>query len=129
AASAIHALGDLAAGTNRVRFDLPAHGRTVTVSIPGGELRLATGTDGRIKLAGTARYALVQPSVTSQVTGSGNVLTSSCRVQFTRCEFDYHLDLPAGEAANLTDGKGDIIGSGLVSRDLTAVNHSGNITL
>ncbi len=127
-AFAMHTLGDLAAGTYPVRIDLPAHGRAVTVSIDAGDLRLTSAADGQIRLHGVAQYSLFRPSVTSQAAGPGIVLTSRCR-SITQCAFNYHLDLPAGVAANLTDGSGDITASGLLNRDLTAVSHSGNITL
>jgi hypothetical protein len=128
-AFSVNVLGELSVGTNQVRFDLPARGLAVTVSIGAGDLRVTTSAGDRVKLHGVAQYSLIRPSVTAQTTGAGLVLTSRCRLSVAHCDFNYHLDLPAGGAADLIDGNGDITGTGLVSPNLTAISHSGNIKL
>jgi hypothetical protein len=128
-AFALHTLGDLAGGSYPVRFDLPAQGRAVTVSVDAGDLRVSAAAGGRVQLHGTAHYSLFQSMVASHQTSSGIVLTSTCHLSTSQCAFDYHLGLPAGVTASLSDGSGDITATDLVSTDLTATDRSGNITL
>jgi Putative adhesin len=128
-AFSLHTLGDLAAGSSPVHFQVPANGRTVTLSIEGGDVHVATSPSRLVKLHGLARYSLLRPVVGFRVTGFNIVMKSRCRLSITQCAFNYHLDLPAGVTANLIDGSGDITASYLLSQDVTAVSHSGNIRL
>lgn len=128
-ASSLSTLGDLAGGAYPVHYHVPANGRAVTLSLAGGDVRVATSAGHQVKLHGLVRYSLFRPAVLYRVTGSKIVMNSRCRLALLHCSFDYRLELPAGVAANLTDGNGDITGSYLLSRDLTAVSRSGNVTL
>ena len=127
-ASSLHTLGDLAAGSYPVHYQVPADGRTVTLSIQGGDIHVATSPSRLVKLHGLARYSLVRPIVGYRQTGFNIVMKSHC-LPLTQCAFNYHLDLPSGVSSNLTTGNGDITASYLLSQDVTALSHAGNITL
>ncbi|HEY3903312.1 MAG TPA: hypothetical protein VGM14_05390 [Streptosporangiaceae bacterium] len=128
-ATSLHTLGDLAAGSYPVHFQVPANGRTVTLSIKGGDIHVATSPSRLVKLHGRALYSLLRPVVGYRVTGFTIVMKSRCRLPITECAFNYHLALPSGVSASLTDGNGNITASYLLSQDVTAVSHAGNITL
>jgi hypothetical protein len=127
--SSLHTLGDLAAGSVPVHYQVPADGRLVTLSIAGGNVHVVTSESRLVKLHGLARYSLLRPVVVYRLTGFNIVLKSRCRLPITQCSFNYHLNLPSGVSANLTTGNGNITAKYLLSQDVTAFSHSGNITL
>jgi len=97
----------------------------VTVSVDAGDLRVSAADGDRVQLHGTAQYSLFRSMVTSHQTSSGIVLTSTCHLSTTQCAFDYHLGLPAGGTASLSDGFRRHHRHRLVSTDLTATDRSG----
>jgi hypothetical protein len=101
----------------------------VTLSIAGGDVHVATSASRLVKLHGLARYSILRPVVVYRVAGFNIVMKSRCRLPIPQCKFNYHLALPSGVNATLTTGDGDITASYLLSRDVTAVSHAGNITL
>ena len=58
-ASSLYTLGDLAAGSVPVHYQVPANGRAVTLSIAGGDLHVNTSASRLVKLHGLARYSIL----------------------------------------------------------------------
>jgi hypothetical protein len=103
-----------AQGSYRVNLAIPAHGRTVTLAVDSGQLSLGPATGGRIRLTGTATYALVRSTVTWQSTSAGVAVHSGCRQPIAGpCSFDYAVSMPAGLGAAVSTGSGNVTVLGL----------------
>ncbi len=134
-------------GSYPVRFSLPARTGTATIRVDSGQVTVQPGAPGRLGVTGTAHYALVRSQVSWQSSASGVSVTSQCRQLTGPCEFAYTVAVPAGLAADVLNGSGDMYlwslsgpvtahsGTGditagrLSSPAVTAEDGSGNITL
>src|SRR5215510_6562538 len=58
-------------GSYRVNVNIPAHGRTATLAVDSGDVRLRPGAPGRLTVAGTAHYALFRSSTRWRQTAAG----------------------------------------------------------
>ncbi len=146
--TALTAVAWVGEGSYPVNLSLPAHGRTVTVAVDSGDVRVSPGAGNRIRLIGTAHWALFRSRVRWQATPSGVVVRSQCRQPTGSCSFDYRVSVPRGLAPVISSGSGEITGAsvsgprvviknesgdititGLASKDVTAEDQSGTITL
>lgn len=116
-----------AQGSYRVNLAIPAHGRTVTLAVDAGQLSLGPAADGRIRLTGTATYALVRSTVTWQSTSAGVAVHSRCRQPIAGpCSFDYAVSMPPGLGAAVSTGSGNVTALGITGR-VTLQADSGDI--
>jgi putative adhesin len=116
-------------GSYHVRLDLPARGRSVRVSIDSGALDLISAAGGRLRVTGTAHYSLIRSTVSRRITPALVGVSTRCRSVPGVCSFSFHVGLPAGVPAYLADSAGDITGTGLTNKQLTASDSAGDITL
>jgi hypothetical protein len=115
--------------TYPVHLSLPARGGTATVHVDSGDINVRPGQAGRLGISGIARYSLVRSHVSWHTGPSGAGVRSSCRWQVTGpCSFNYTVAVPAGTAARVTDGSGDVTAQGLAGR-ASLESGSGNLTL
>jgi Toastrack DUF4097 len=134
--SALTAVAYAGLGSYRVNLAVPV-GRTATVSMDKGDLNVAPGPAGQIRVHGILRYSLVRPSVSWRRSASGVELHSSCRALVGLCLLDYAVTVPAGVRSSISDGSGDLFTSGLTgsftlndgSGDITAARTSGTPTI
>jgi hypothetical protein len=97
----------------RVSLRIPVHGPSVTVSVDSGQVGISGGAPGVVRVHGQVHYALVRPGISWQRTPSGISLQSRCHSVTGPCSFDYQVAMPAGAAADVTDGSGDLAARGL----------------
>jgi hypothetical protein len=113
-------------GSYPVHLDIPVHGRTVTVSVDSGNMRVTQAAGDRLQVTGTAHYSLVRSTVTRHTTPSGVTVSSQCHFVTGVCSFDYQVAVPAGSPAFLSDGSGDLTLRGL-SGPVNLQNQEGDI--
>lgn len=100
----------------RVDLRVPVHSRTVAVAVDSGQISLRRGTAGLVRITGTAHYALIRPSITSQSTFEQTSVRSSCRSLTWPCSFDYAVAIPGGVDTKISDAVGHLTASGLGGR-------------
>lgn len=102
-------------GSYRIRLDLPAHGSTVTLASDSGDMAVSPAAGDRIRLRGTAHWALIRSRVTWHRTPSGVAVRSQCRQWTGSCSFDYRATVPGGLATVLSVASGNLIVQGLTA--------------
>lgn len=110
-----------------VQLDLPIHGKAVTVGVDSGNMTVTGAAGHRLRLTGTAHYSLVRSTVTWRSGRSGVTVSSRCHFVTGECSFVYHVALPAGTRALLSNSSGDLTLRGLAGH-VDAASGSGNIT-
>ena len=125
--TALTAVAYAGLGSYRVNLAVPAVGRTATVSMDNGDLNVAPGPAGQIRVHSILRYSLVRPSVSWRRSASGVVLHSRCRTPVGLCLLDYAVTVPAGVRSSVSDGSGDLFATGLTG-SFTLNDGSGDIT-
>lgn len=127
--SALTAVAWAGQDTYPVHLSLPARGGTATVHVDSGNITVRPGQAGRLGITGIARYSLERSHVGWHTGPSGVAVRSSCRWQWAGpCSFDYTVAVPAGTAARVTDGSGDVTAQGLAGQ-VHLESGSGNLTL
>lgn len=126
---ALHEVAYVAQGSYPVRVDVPAHGRPVTVAVDAGNVALGQAAADRLRLTGTAHYALFRSTVTWSGGASGFTVNSRCHFVLGQCSFSYTGALPAGSAVVLDIGSGTITLTGITGARVTANAGSGGVTL
>jgi hypothetical protein len=116
--TALTAVALIGVGSYPVSLDLPARGRTVTLAVDSGDMRISPDASNRIRLRGTARWALIRSRVTWQRTSAGVVVRSQCRQPTGSCSFDYQVSLPRDLPTVLSSGSGDLTVQGLAGHAL-----------
>jgi hypothetical protein len=116
-------------GSYPVRLDVPVPGPAIQVSVDSGNLGVGQAAGDRLRLTGTARYALVRSTVTWSATRAGVSVVSRCHFVTGECSFNYRLTLPTRARVVLSDGSGDITCTGLTSTDVAVADDSGSVTL
>src|SRR5215472_8554796 len=115
-------------GSYLVNLSIPVHGRTATLAVDSGDVRLRPGNPGWLTVTGTARYALFRSTNSSRQTAAGPVVASRCHQVTGPCSFDYTVTLPAGLAVRASDGSGDLSVQRLAG-PLVLSTGSGNVTI
>ena len=109
-----------------VRLAVPVHGSTVNLSADDADVRVTQAPGSQLLLTGTARYSLIQSTVTWHNTRSGVIVTPRCHFFIGNCTFDFHAVVPAGKRALISAGSGDVTLTDL-SGPVSATTGSGNI--
>ena len=115
----------LGCGQLRVNLDVATRGRPVSLTVGAGELSIGPGTPGRLRVTGTARYALTRSTVRRQSGPAGVSISSRCRQLTGPCSFAYAVAVPPRGIAAVEDSAGDMTASGLTGVTFRA--GSGNI--
>jgi hypothetical protein len=132
-------------GSYPVRLVVPVHGSTVSLSTSAADMQVTQAARSTLWLTGKARYSLVRSTVTWHATPSGVIVSPRCHFFVGDCSFSFHVVLPAGRRAVLSDGSGNLtlrgltgpvsVGSGsgdvqanLLSGTVSLQTGSGNIT-
>jgi hypothetical protein len=113
-------------GSYRVNLDVATRGRPASLTVDSGELSIGPGAPGRLRVTGTARYALARSVVKWQSGPAGVSVSSRCRQLTGPCSFDYAVAVPPVGIAAVEDSSGDMTARGLTGR-LTLRAGSGNI--
>jgi Putative adhesin len=113
-------------GSYRVNLDVATRGRPVSLTVDSGELSIGPGAPGRLRVTGTARYALARSAVTWQSGPAGVSVSSRCRQLTGPCSFAYAVAVPPGGIARVDDSSGDLTASGLAG-PLTVQAGSGDV--
>lgn len=124
-------------GSYPVSLSIPVHGRTATIAVDSGQLRVGPAAGDALQLTGTAHYALVRSRVTWTSTASGVSVRSQCEFPTGPCSFNFQVAVPAGRRAVVSDGSGDVTLSRLAgpvrvgddSGDVHATALSGGVTI
>jgi hypothetical protein len=124
--TALSAVAWAAQGSYRVNRDVATHGRPVSLTVDSGELSIGPGAPGRLRVTGTARYALDRSVVRWQPGPAGVSVSSRCRQLTGPCSFAYAVAVPPGGTAAVEDSSGDMTARGLTGR-LTLRAGSGNV--
>jgi hypothetical protein len=124
--TALSAVAWAAQGSYRVNLDVATHGRPVSLTVGSGELSIRPGAPGRLRVTGTARYALVRSVVRWQSGPAGVSVSSRCRQLTGPCSFAYAVAVPPAGIAAVEDSSGDMTARGLTGR-LTFRAGSGNV--
>ena len=124
--TALTAVAWAAQGSYRVNLDVATRGRPVSLTVGAGELSIGPGTPGRLRVTGTARYALTRSTVRRQSGPAGVSISSRCRQLTGPCSFAYAVAVPPRGIAAIEDSSGDMTARGLTG-PLTLRAGSGNI--
>lgn len=124
--TALTAVAWAAQGSYRVNLDIATRGRPASLTVGAGELSIGPGAPGRLRVTGTARYALARSVVKWQSGPAGASVSSRCRQLTGPCSFVYAVAVPPGGIAAVEDSSGDMTASGLTGR-LTLQAGSGNV--
>jgi hypothetical protein len=124
--TALTAVAWAAQGSYRVNLDVATRGRPVSLTVDSGELSIGPGAPGRLRVTGTARYALARSTVKWQSGPAGVSVSSRCRQLTGPCSFAYAVAVPPGGIAVVEDSSGDMTVRGLAGR-LTLRAGSGNV--
>jgi len=109
-----------------VRLAVPVHGSTVNLSADDADVRVTQAPGSQLLLTGTARYSLIQSTVTWHNTRSGVIVTPRCHFFIGNCTFDFHAVMPEGKRALISAGSGNVTLTDL-SGPVSATTGSGNI--
>jgi hypothetical protein len=112
----------------RVNLTLPVRGHLASLAIDSGNISLGPGAAGRLRVTGTAHYALVRSTVAWQSTSSEVSLSSRCHQITGPCSFDYVVAVPAGIATRISDSSGDI-SARVLPGPFTLEADSGNVAM
>ena len=115
-----------AQGSYRVNLDIATRGRPVSLAVDSGQLTLSPGTSGKLRVTGTAHYALARSAVTWRSTAAGVSVSSRCRQLTGPCSFTYAVAVPARSITGVDDSSGDVTARGLAGR-LTVQAGSGDV--
>ena len=124
--SALTAVAWAAQGSYRVNVGVATRGRPVSLTVDSGELSIRPGAPGRLRVTGTARYALARSVVKWHSGPAGVSVSSRCRQLTGPCSFAYAVAVPPGGTAAVEDSSGDMTARGLTGR-LTLRAGSGNV--
>jgi hypothetical protein len=138
AATGLNLVASFGQGNFAVRYTAPAGTRSLTVSSPGGPLRVsgaAAGTAGSV--AGTADYSLVRSKVTTSSAGGAAVLRYQCPMPVGNCALNATVSAPASLPVTVSNGGGMtyVVGTaGTVTAsvgggDISALDTSGPLSL
>jgi putative adhesin len=113
--TALTAVALAGTGTYRINLDIPVHGRTVTLAVDSGDVRVSPHVGDRIRLTGTATWALVRSRLTWQRTPSGVAVHPHCRQITGSCSFNFTVAMPGGLATVISSASGDLSATGLTA--------------
>lgn len=113
-------------GSYPVNLDLASRGSAVLVEADAGRISLGPGAADRIRVTGTARYALFRSQVTWRRTLSQLAVYSQCRQPTGPCSFDYRVTVPARTRVVISVRSGDLVAAGLAG-PVTLRDKSGNV--
>ncbi len=99
------------------------HGQ-LSVSVGGGNVTVRPGQGSTARLAGTVRYSLVRPGIST----TGDSVNLHCRLSVGDCGLDATLWVPPGTGVTLSSGGGDLTVSGL-DRGADLSSGGGNISV
>ena len=124
-------------GSYPVHYTLGGPARTVSLSVPGGDLAVTGKAAWPATVTGTARYSLVKSVLSEHTAGGAARFGYRCPVPVGDCELNLSAAVPAGVGVTATTSGGNatVTGtSGPVSvssggGDLTATGASGPLTL
>jgi Putative adhesin len=110
-----------------VVYDAPVGIRKVSVATSGGDVQLRQGSGDRASFAGTGIYSLVRPRVTERLIAGVTNIGYQCRVPEGECELDGTLTVPAGMAASVSTGGGQVTADGMTGA-VTLSTGGGNVS-
>jgi hypothetical protein len=111
-----------------VNYTIPVQSGQVTATIDGDlTLRQGPAAAGVATLAGTVRYSLFRPTVTTRETPAGARVGFNCRTVFGNCSLDSTLSVPQGTAVSLSSEGGDM-SVGTFTGNLSLNTDGGNLT-
>ena len=113
--TALTAVALVGTGSYRINLDLPVHGRTVTLAVDSGDVSVSPRADDRIRLRGTATWALIRSRLTWQRTPSGVAVHSQCRQITGECSFGFTVTMPSRLATVISSASGDLSARGLAA--------------
>ncbi len=113
--TALTAVALVGTGSYRINLDLPVHGRTVTLAVDSGDVSVSPRAGDRIRLRGTATWALIRSRLTWQRTPSGVAVHPQCRQITGQCSFDFTVTMPSRLAMVISSASGDLSARGLAA--------------
>jgi Toastrack DUF4097 len=103
-------------GTVAVDYRIPAGAGRVTVTTSGGNVLLRQVTGGRVSLVGNGVYSLIRPDITERFAAGTAAVGYGCPMPTGFCALDATLSVPAGTAASVSTGGGDVTADGTTGR-------------
>jgi hypothetical protein len=113
-------------GSYRVNLAIPARGHSVVVEVAAGQVTVGPAPGARIRVRGTARYALARSTVRWQATAAEVAVHGQCRQPTGPCSFNFAVGLPARVHSTISVGSGDLTARGLAG-PVTLVADSGAV--
>jgi hypothetical protein len=125
AVSALDEVAFAGIGSYQVGLKLAVRG-PAQLSVGSGSLTVGQAAGDRLVVTGKARYSLVRSTVSHSATPQGTSVSTHCHFIFGICDFNLHAFVPARTTTVISDGSGDLTLQGLRGR-VTVSNGSGNI--
>ncbi len=130
-------VANLGEGSFPVGYSFPAGTQNVSVSLSGGQVLIKQETAGRARVAGTARYSIFRPHITTTTTKNGIRYGYRCVFPFGSCHLDATVTVPPGQAASASTDGGTATVTGTTGPvtlstgggDISADHVSGTLTL
>ncbi|HUL26170.1 MAG TPA: DUF4097 family beta strand repeat-containing protein [Streptosporangiaceae bacterium] len=135
--TALTAVAFAGLGSSRVNLAIPIHGRTAAVSVDEGDISVAVGPAGELRVHGTLRYSIARPHLSWQRSRSAIAFHTHCQVPTGVCSSDYAVTVPPLARSEVSTGSGNLTASGLAgtvtlstdSGDIKATRISGRTTI